>query len=138
MTFPSSFVEWMGASGIVLVGAVAIYGQVDKLMRARAKENGSADDRLINILKQTVEELSTKVNEQQRQIEGLNNKMEILQKENQTLTAVLQGRDAGTIEFQKNVLSRIETTRTICESTNANVERLCEVLEKHLTLLETN
>lgn len=140
MTFPDSFLGWMAASGIVLAGAVAAYGQIDKIWRERKKGDGDADDRLIGILKQTVEELEVKVESQAKDIKGLMHEIDKLKYENKTLVSVLQGRDGQTIEFQKQVLQAVvksNETHELCKSTNANVERICQLMEQHMKILES-
>lgn len=140
MTFPDSFLGWMGALAIIIAGGVAIYGQADRMWRDRKKTDGDADDRLINILKQTVEELTVKVETQNQKIADLTVKVDSLERDNKTLTTVLQGRDGQTIEFQKQVLAAVvkgNQTHEIVSSTNANVERLCKLMEAHMKVIES-
>lgn len=139
MNFPDSFIGWMAASGIVIAGGVAAYGQIDKIWRERKKIDGDADDRLISILKQTVEELEVKINTQAQKIENLTHEIDKMKEENKTLVSVLQGRDGQTIKFQEQVLSAVTKgleTHEIVRSTNSNVERLCSLMEQHMKAIE--
>lgn len=138
----------IGAIGAILGIAVLGFFYVAGLFK---KGKGQEDDRLIKILQTTVEELEKKVNlqtqEHTEEIGVLTNKIELLGKEmvglkreNETLIAVLQGRDAGTLEFQKAVLAAVGTasqTHELCRSTNENVTRLCTLIERHLDIMET-
>ena len=144
MNPPSSFFEWATAAAVVIAGGVAAYGQVDKLWRSRKKEDKDEDvkdgDRLINILKQTVDELEAKLTVQSDRIDELTVEIDKLKEENKTLVTVLQGRDGQTIEFQKTVLSAVvksNETHELCKSTNANVERLCVLMEQHMKIIES-
>jgi len=139
MDFSQTFIGWMAAGALVVTGGVALYGVFDKAKRDKKKEDEGADDRLIDILKQTVNELETKVESQQQQIDQLSKKTDNLHQENKVLTAVLQGRDGQTLEFQKEVMAAVtkgHEVHEMCKATNQNVERLCKLMEKHLATIE--
>ena len=73
----------------ISVVVLALYAFFTK----RKKDGVQADDRLINLLKETVDELEKKVNKQTQDIESLTKKVTALERENETLVKVLQGRD---------------------------------------------
>lgn len=84
----------------------------------KGKKDGQ-DDRLINILQETVTALEKKVDTQKKEhdstvteltqkIDKLTEKVDHLEQENETLTKVLQGRDEKTQEFYKKAFEAIE------------------------------
>lgn len=94
-----------------------------------------ADDRLINILKGTVDELDKKVNKQTTDIETLTKKVGELEKENETLVKVLQGRDEATILFQRQMLEMVRVaieTNGLAKQTHDSLQNLMDVIREHL------
>lgn len=100
---------------VVVVGGLYALGIIKK-------KKDEEDDRLINILKGTVDALETKVNNQKKEhdetvtvlsnkIDHLTKKLTELEKENETLVKVLQGRDAQTQEFYKKAFEAMEISK---------------------------
>ena len=100
-SIPSSISGWVFLIGMAVVGSLAVYGLYDKARIERRRSDGSEDDRLINILQGTVDELEKKVNKQIVDIELLTVKVQNLSNENAALIKVLQGRDEQTQEFYR-------------------------------------
>jgi len=131
---------------LVVGGAVAVYGLWDKNVRDRRKDGDQSEDRLIDLLKKTVDELEKKVNQQAADIKVITTKMQHLEKENQTLVKVLQGRDDATQQFYRQMLESIKVTQsthdtvtTLAKSvqdTVTNMTRLIELLSRHLEVLD--
>lgn len=114
------------------------------------KGKDAEDDRLIKILEGTVNALKVNVDDQKKEydenigkltekIDSLTIKVEHLEKENETLTKVLQGRDEQTQLFYKKAFEAIETgekTYKTIENLNKNQEDLLAVLREHLKIKE--
>lgn len=131
---------------LIVAGAFAVYGLWDKNARERRRESDTSEDRLIDLLKKTVDELEKKVNKQTTDIETLTKQMKHLEKENETLVKVLQGRDDQTQQFYKQMLDSIkvaqsthDTVTTLAKSvqdTVINMTKLIELLSQHLQVLD--
>lgn len=118
---PHTLIGWLTllvAFGLSVVSAILLY---------RRFSNGESD-RLIDILQGTVEELEKKVNKQDDDIKSLTKKVEMLQTTNETLTAVLQGRDEQTQRFYRNAEDAMKTGK----ETNDLVKGLVQAVT-HLT-----
>lgn len=99
------------------------------------KNKDGADDRLINILKETVDALEEKVNKQSTDIAALTKKVDELEKENETLIEVLQGRDKNTLEFQKQMLEAVRIgmeTNGLAKETAHKLGELIDTMKEHL------
>jgi len=135
--------------GIVLsvggVFAVVVVGGLYLLGIWKGKKDNE-DDRLIDILKETVDALERKVDGQKKEhdetvevltkkIDNLTKKVEELENENETLVKVLQGRDEQTQVFYKKAFEAIETgqkTFALVEQMNKNHTELMKMLVEHL------
>lgn len=135
--------------GIVIsLGAiltVVVSGLLYVLGLWKKGKNGE-DDRLINILQETVNELEKKVNGQKDthdlevknlndKIDGLVEKVDTLEKENQTLTRVLQGRDEETQKFYNKAFEAIDTgkqTHLLVEQMSKSQGEFIQVLKEFL------
>lgn len=128
--------------GIVLsIGAVfsvVVIGGLYVLGLIKGKKDNE-DDRLIGILQDTVTALEGKVNQQKKEhdeiltkltkeIKELSTKVDELEKENITLVKVLQGRDAETQEFYKQAFEAFKKVDVI----NNNHVKLMTLLTEHL------
>lgn len=130
----------------VIVGAFAVYGIWDKVKRDRQKDTDGTEDRLIDLLKKTVDELEKKVNKQTTDIAELTKKVTHLERENETLVRVLQGRDEQTKEFYKQAFDSMKlaqqthdvvtTLAKNMEVSNTNTTKLIELMGKHLDVME--
>jgi len=135
--------------GIILtIGAVLTVVIGGFLYVAGLWKNGKdgEDDRLINILKGTVDALEKKVDEQKKnhdevltkltkEIGNLTTKVDNLEKENETLTKVLQGRDDQTQVFYKKAFEAMEVaakTFSLVDTMNKNHTELMKMLVEHL------
>lgn len=135
--------------GIILtIGAIITVIVAGFLYVAGLYKNGKdgEDDRLINILKGTVEALEKKVDDQKKEhddtvgsltkkIDNLTAKVDNLEKENETLTKVLQGRDEQTQVFYKKAFEAMEIsakTFVLVEAMNKNHTDLMKMLVEKL------
>lgn len=129
---PNSPIGWIGLILAAIAGGFSAY-----LIYNRQKDG--ADDRLITILKETVDELEKKVNKQSTDIESLTKKVDELEKENQTLIEVLQGRDKNTLEFQRQMLEAVRIgmeTNGLAKETATKLGSLIDIMEKHILAVE--
>lgn len=140
---PHTVFGWLG----LLIGIVAL-GFLAYIFYNRNKDG--ADDRLIGILKETVEALEKKVDDQKKdhddqvgqltkKIDELTEKVEELDRENHTLVKVLQGRDEATLEFQKQMLEAVKIgmeTNGLAKETSKRVADLIDIMSKHLVAVE--
>lgn len=100
-SLPSTITAWVLLIGMAMVGSLAIYGLYDKARIERRRSSDSEDDRLINILKGTVDELEKKFTKATNDIDLLTAKVDHLSRENEALIKILQGRDEQTQEFYR-------------------------------------
>lgn len=108
---------------------------------AWSRQKDGADDRLIGILKGTVEELEKKVNKQDEDIKGLVLRVAELKTTNETLTRILQGRDEATIEFQRNVMAAVSTARDthdLAINMEKSLNKLTDLISAHIVAIETS
>lgn len=137
------------AIGIILTSAGVLVTAVVGLLYIIGlwkKGKDGDDDRLIKILQSTVIELEKKVDNQKKdhdetlknlttKINTLTTKVDELEKENRTLTSVLQGRDEQTQLFYKKAFEAIEVgnkTFALVENMNKNHTDLMKMLVEHL------
>jgi predicted RNase H-like nuclease (RuvC/YqgF family) len=133
-------------AGLIIAGGIALYGLWDKSARERRKEVDGNEDRLIDLLKQTVDQLETKVNKQTTDIENLTKKVSDLERENETLIKVLQGRDDDTKKFQQQAFEAMKISREThdivttlaknMEVTNNAITKLIDLIGKHVDVLD--
>lgn len=112
------FNTWYGTVSAIVIGLVALYG-------IYKGTSDRASDRLIGILKTTVDEMEKKITDLETQQKVLTTDIDNLKTTNKTLVDILQGRDSKTVEMY-----------TMTKTTFENVERLCNLMEKHLEKLE--
>jgi len=125
---PNSPIGWIGLMIAALAGGFTAYMFYNK-------NKDGADDRLINILKETVDALEEKVNKQSTDIAALTKKVDELEKENETLIEVLQGRDKNTLEFQKQMLEAVRIgmeTNGLAKETAHKLGELIDTMKEHL------
>ena len=125
--------------GVIAIGILFVAG-------VWKKGKDGEDDRLINILKSTVDTLEKKVDDQKKNhdeilsnltknIHDLTVKVDNLERENETLTKVLQGRDEQTQNFYKKAFDAMEVankTLILVETMNKNHTELMKMLVDHL------
>lgn len=126
---PNTPIGWIGLILAAIAGGFASY-----MFYNRTKDG--ADDRLINILKNTVDQLEKKVNQQTTDIAELTKKVDALEKENETLVKVLQGKDEETQKFYKQAFEAMAVAKTthelvvaIGESIKATNQSLTKFIE---------
>lgn len=130
---PNSPIGWIGLTIAAIVGGFTAYMFYNK-------NKDGADDRLINILKDTVDQLEEKVNKQSKDIEMLTIKLGELERENETLVEVLQGRDKSTLEFQRQMLEAMRIgmeTNGLAKETAESLHRLTDLISAHIVAIET-
>lgn len=132
------------SGGIVTVGVIAggvVVGILYLLGIFKGKKD-NADDRLINILKTTVDELEKKVNQQTLDIDELTKEVHDLKKDNEKYIKILEARDEQTKEFYQRAFSAMEkvdkthdsvtTMEQSIKNTSDAMNRLIGVLEKSI------
>lgn len=132
-SLPTSPIGWIGLTLAAIAAGFTAY-----LFWSRQRDG--ADDRLIGILKQTVDELEKKVNKQDEDIKSLVGKVDRLKYINETLTKVLQGRDEATLAFQRELLNSASTakeTNQIAQNLEKSIGRLTDLLSAHMIAMET-
>lgn len=130
---PNSPIGWIGLTIAAIVGGFTAYMFYNK-------NKDGADDRLINILKETVDALEEKVNKQSNDIAALTKKVDELEKENETLVSVLQGRDKSTLEFQKQMLEAMRVgmeTNGLAKQNSEALNRLTDLISAHIVAIES-
>jgi hypothetical protein len=125
-SLPNTLLGWVGVVLAIFLSA---------LLTFRTYKTGvdRADERLIKILQGTVAELEKKVALLENEQELLINKVNELQRTNETLASVLQGRDEGTLRFQRDVMEAIRhrnDTHDLVVATNKAIMELVAILTK--------
>ncbi len=131
---PQSPIAWVGLIFATVGAGFAAY-------LVYTKQRDGVDDRLITLLKETVDALDEKVNKQSKDIEELTTKVNDLEKENGTLIEILQGRDKNTLEFQKQMLETMRVvmeTNCLAKHTSEKIGVLVDLMERHLNAVEMN
>ncbi len=131
---------------IVILGIAAGLYMLDGYRSKKKKEENDGEDRLINILQKTVDNLQTTVTQQTVDIEDLTKEVSDLKKDNQLMREILQGRDGETKEFYKQGFEAMKLTREVHDSmttiaaqmqtNNENTTKLIGLLEAHLKVLD--
>lgn len=132
-TAPGIIISVGSILAVVAVGVLYFLG----LLKGK-KDN--ADDRLIDILKTTVEELEKKVDKQRTDIDELTTEVEELRRDNKRYIEILQGRDEATKEFYKQALESMQVSKATHEiviSLAESMKSMAETLAKHTTAVET-
>jgi hypothetical protein len=90
----------VGATIGGMIGGVLFLINIYSQQKRKIKIEDTVDeDRLIDILQTTVDELEKKVNKQNIDLENLTKEVSKLRSENKTLIEILQGRDKQTQQF---------------------------------------
>lgn len=127
------FGSWIMAAVIFILGIAAAYYFFDKDRRARRIEEDEAEDRLIKLLKATVEEFEGKLKAQDEKITSLTKKVEELEHDNDKLVEILQGRDGQTQQFYKDAYVAMEKL----SRTQDNVKAIHEEMKVLISSLNT-
>lgn len=145
-SLPSTLIGWVAVIILLIAGAVALYGLWDKKVKERQRDVDGSEDRLIDILKETVDQLEIKVDKQTKDIEMLTRQVQELTSERKTLLDILQGRDDQTQTFYKQANDSmavvhethdvVTTLATSIQNTNVNMAKLIDLLGKHLEVLD--
>lgn len=108
MNISDTLLQWSAGGASVIIGIVAIYGQIDRVWKARKKSNDEEDDRLINILKETVEQLEIKLDRQTKwaigRIEDLTQQLNKIKEENRILIKILQSKYKNTKKLPSELI----------------------------------
>ncbi len=102
------------------------------------KGKNGEDDRLITILKQTVDQLEIKVNQQSTDIENLTKELHELKRDNTKYIEIFQGRDQETKEFYKrayNAMDIMTQTHDIITTVAESTKNTHSTMEKLITLM---
>lgn len=144
---PFSLITTIGTIGVVVVvGALYFAG----LWKGKKDD---ADDRLIKILKETVDaqtknidDLDKKVTKLQEREKELTNEVSELRKDNKKYIEILQGRDQQTQEFYKQAFEAMKISKetfTIVTAmaqgmtdTNKNIEKMIDLISKHADVID--
>lgn len=110
------------------------------------KGKDGEDDRLINILKGTVDELEKKVNQQTLDIEKLTRELHKFKEENDRYIQIFQGRDEETKKFYDRAYAAMDkasethdimtTVATSIAATNNSMNRLIDLLSKSVDVVK--
>lgn len=138
------FIETLlSIGGVAVVVIVGIFYVIGLFKRNKDKE----DDRLINILQGTVDELEKKVNKQALDIEKLTREVHELRFENQKYIEIFQGRDAKMQEYFTKGLEAMEVvgkTHEIVSSiadgintSNKNMSEFMKLMGRHMDIISS-
>lgn len=139
MTLPAFVQAILDVAQIATIIGLAIFGTWYAFFKEKKSAHAEIDadgDRLVNLLKGTVDELERRVLLLEESNTKLSKTLEDVKTENKSLRDVLQGRDAIQVEYQHRVLD----TLLKLEEGNANalesIKSLYELMDKHVSLQE--
>lgn len=123
--------------GIVFVGV----NTYDKLFSKRAKMLNTADDRLIGLLKATVDEQEKRIAQLETDHKENTKLIARLEGERDSMRAILQGRDDDTIKARAQIstmaqqtdqlITIVRSTLEVATQNSSHVEKLYALLEAH-------
>ncbi len=130
---------------VAVTGLLYMIGIWSKGKKDQKDSNSKEEDRLINILKTTVEELETKVNKQTLDIKNLTEEVHELKRENGKYIEIFQGRNEETKKFYERAYIAIDTVQqthdiitTMAESiknTNTALQGLIGILSQSVDVV---
>lgn len=137
----------------VVVAIVASFSYWSKEAKKNRKDQDDADSSVRDLLREEIEALNVKIarlttmsEEQALQIETLKKTQLDLQRQNEILTRIFQGRDDDAVAYRKEgreTMRRIKDLEPILIETNGNckevlksINKLYGAIEKHLEQLE--
>lgn len=132
---PTTIIGWATTIGFIVTGIFALITLFDRGRKQKQDDTDRADDRLINLVKETNVELEKKVKVLQDSDVEKGNLISKLQGKNELLEKIFQGRDDQTQQFQKQGFEAMKKTEIVIKEMvgiNKNIERLAEVIERHL------
>lgn len=127
-----------GFIGLAVGGGLAIIYFFDINLRRRQQFNDKTEERVIDLLKEQVNVLERKVNDQEDQIKSLAVKVDTLTKENHLLRDVLQGRDKDTQAYQaegRRAFKVADEALQEIKVMGANIQSLMKALDAKLKVL---
>lgn len=145
-TVPGIIIAIGGIIAVAIIGAMYVVG----LWKGKKDD---ADDRLIKILKETVdtqtkniEDLDKKVTKLQEREKALTEEVHELRKDNKKYIDILQGRDQQTQEFYKQAFEAMKVSKetytlvaamaTGMADTNKNIEKMIDLISKHADVID--
>lgn len=118
--------EWAALIAIVISGIFVVINALGKGVREKRETTDKVDDRLIKLLKGTVDELERKVKALEDQQYINVNEIQTLKGENDVMKKILQGRDQASIDAARD----IKATLAVVTQTQKNIEQLLQLIEK--------
>lgn len=132
--------------GSIVVGFIAVYGLFDRQIRERNKERDALEDRVRLLYKEEAVAQEEKINQLSTKIDILEKDLTKISAENKLMKDLLQGRDKGTVDYQKQGLlamklvaqngKKLDKVVAGMAEQNTNIERLALAIEKHLSVTE--
>lgn len=143
---PAEFQTVLSIVTVIVLGAFSVATLFDKGRRDRSKLASEETQELISILQQKIKALEDRVTTTESDAKTAKEEAIKVKAENGTLREILQGRDAATIEFQKQAMEAMkvgyDTNKMAHENSlkldaaNKNIERLAKAIELHLSRQE--
>lgn len=134
-TLITQFGGFVGFATFVIWGVFALIGLFSKTKKGLKKEETETEDRVMNLLRGEVSELTRKVNKQDVDIKNLTDKVNTLTSENKLLTDLLQGRDGETKQFYKDAYAMMEVIKhndKVSEENNKSLTRIVALIESYV------
>lgn len=127
-----SAMDWAALIAIIVAGGFVLVNAFGKGFKEKRDTADKVDDRLINLLKGTVDELERKVKALEDQQAVNVTEIQGLKGENDVMKKILQGRDQASIDAAKDV----KDTLIVVTQTQRNFDRLTKIMEDHLQFIE--
>lgn len=112
-------------AGLVVLGAFGGIYLFSTAIRSKRKEGDDAEDRLNQILKETVEGLEKKVTALQASDEQNRKEIKRLSTENEVITKIFQGKDGKSEELY-----------SMAKSNTDSIAKLYTLMERHIAIVE--
>lgn len=131
-------IGWVSVLANLILGGFALFQIFGKGVLAVRKESDEADDRLIALLKDTVDGLERKVASLETKYESTKTELTRMRTENEVMQKLLQGRDATSLEYQKagmETMKKVDSILDVVQANNKHIANLYELLEEHLEIL---
>lgn len=135
-------------------GLIAVWGLFDQKLKARSKQQDDQEDRIIELYKTEVGVLKTKVDTYDNELKSMRNELSRIGGENKLLRDLVTGQDKDTMAWRGRTEQamklieeighlavsngkKIDAVVDMTKTTNHNIERLAQAIEKSAGLSNT-
>lgn len=136
MTLPPTLDKWLNVTTIVVLSGFTAFQLIIQKRNDAKRLADSADDRLINLLKTTVEALEKKVKDLEQKFTDTLVELTKIRSERDVMAAILQGRDSNTAEMNRMAIEAMKAVKDILaavtETNNIVKHRIAVVTKENI------